>query len=393
MDKVRFGVVGLGAVGSSHARAIAAAGSDSFGLGGVACATPENAHRLAEQLDVPHFHNAQELFDSGTIDAVLIATPHYWHPPLAVRAARCGIHVLCEKPLAVTVGPARWMIDQCRKHNVALGVMFQQRLRPMVQRMRSLIDEGTLGDILRVEMVCSDWIRTQAYYSSGAWRGTWNGEGGGVLMNQGPHSLDLFLWLGGLPREVFAFCETRHHTIEVENTAELVCRYDGPVTGHIYASTAHAPGIERMVLSGERATAMIQDDWMKLGTLTGPLREHILTCPRAGSEEGALKCEWAEVLCEREPSADELRLAVIHAFARHLIDGSPMVADAQAGLRQVELTNAAYLASHHRAVQQLPVDPQAVEEMLRNCAEASEVGGLALRATAEDDIRTLQEND
>jgi predicted dehydrogenase len=393
MDKVRFGVIGLGAVGASHARVIAAAGSGSFELGGVACATPENAHRLADELSVPHFHDAQELLESGTVEAVLIATPHYLHPPLTVRAARAGVHVLCEKPLAVTVGPARWMIRECNKHNVALGVMFQQRLRPMIQRMRSLIDEGTLGDLFRVEMVCSDWIRTQAYYSSGAWRGTWNGEGGGVLMNQGPHSLDLFLWLGGLPREVFAFCETRHHTIEVENTAELVCRYDGPVTGHIYASTAHAPGIERLVLSGERATAMIQNNWMKLGVLERPLGEHILTCPRAGSEQGALPCRWDDVLCPAEPTAEELRLAVIHAFARHVIDGSPMIADAQDGLNQVELTNAVYLASHRRAAQELPVNEQAVEEMLEADAAASDVDALALRARANADIRTLQTNE
>lgn len=393
MNKVRFGVIGLGTVGASHARAIAAAGSGSFELGGVACAVPENAHRAADELNVPHFHDAQEMLDSGTIDAAIVATPHYWHPPLAVRAARAGIHVLCEKPLAVTVGPARWMIEECNRHGVALGVMFQQRLRPMVQRMREMIDEGTLGEIFRVEMVCSDWIRTQAYYSSGAWRGTWNGEGGGVLMNQGPHSLDLFLWLGGLPREVFAFCQTRHHTIEVENTAELVCKYAGPATGHIYASTAHAPGIERLVLSGDRATAMIQGDSLKLGTLACPLGEHILTCPRAGSEEGALASEWAKVDCGAEPSADELRLAVVHAFARHLIDGSPMVAGAQGGLHQVELTNAAYLASHRRAAAALPVDEAAVEQMLEENATASSVDGLALRASANEDIRTLKESE
>jgi predicted dehydrogenase len=285
------------------------------------------------------------------------------------------------------------MTDECRRNNVALGVMFQQRLRPMARRMRTLIDEGTLGTIFRVEMVCSDWIRTQAYYSSSPWRGTWNGEGGGVLMNQGPHSLDLFLWLGGVPREVFAFCQTRHHNIEVENTAELVCRYEGPATGHIYASTAHAPGIERLVISGDRATAMIQNDRMSIGRLAGPLGEHIRTCPCAGSEQGALAADWAPIECDPQPSADELRLALIHAYARHLVDGSPMVADARAGLQQVEFTNAAYLSNHRRAVAPLPVDQTAVEGMFASLAETSQQDGLALRAAAGEDIHYLQANE
>ncbi|MFP4053751.1 MAG: Gfo/Idh/MocA family protein [Phycisphaerae bacterium] len=389
MKKVRFGIVGLGAVGRQHAAAMASADSSRLEFSAVACAIPENAHAAAEEYGVEHFHDAQELFDSGCVDAVLIATPHYWHPPLAIRAARAGVHVLCEKPLAVTVGAARAMAAECRKRNVALGVMFQQRHRPVMQTMRRMIDEGQLGEVFRVEMICSGWIRTQAYYTSGAWRGTWNGEGGGVLMNQAPHSLDLFLWLGGVPREVFGFCETRTHRIEVENTAEIICRYEGPRTGHIYVSTAHAPGGERLILAGDRGTLVADGDRLRFGKLAGPLGEHILTCPRAGSEEGAIDSTWEQVAVDPSASADELRMAVVEAFAEHLRSGAPMTASAEDGLNQTELTSAVYLSADRGVSAHLPVDADAIDNLLQQRAQASAGDGPNLRSDALADLENL----
>ncbi|GAH78608.1 unnamed protein product, partial [marine sediment metagenome] len=181
--------------------------------------------RLADEYGVPSFGDGQKMFDSGLIDAVIIATPHYWHPVLAIQAARAGIHVLTEKPMASSVGPARAMIAECRRRKVALGVMFQMRSQGVMMKMKQMIDSGRIGKVFRVSMVCSAWYRTQFYYNFGAWRGTWDGEGGGVLINQAPHSLDLFQWVGGMPKRLIATIDTRLHKIEVENTANVICDY------------------------------------------------------------------------------------------------------------------------------------------------------------------------
>jgi predicted dehydrogenase len=388
MSPLRFGVIGLGAIGEKHARGLAAAPSRQAVLGAVACAVPANADRLSRDLGVPGFGSAEALFASGACDAVIVATPHYWHPPLVVRAARAGLHVLCEKPLAVTVGAARQAIAACRAQRVALGMVFQQRLRPAAQRMRALIDEGSIGTVVRIEATCSNWTRTQAYYNASPWRGTWKGEGGGVLMNQAPHTLDLFLWLGGMPSSVFARVATRIHEIEVENTAEILCGYPSPdAFGHVYVTTAQAPGIDRVLVAGERATMELVADGLRLARLPVPLREHLLHCPAAGSEEGRLAAAWETVACEPDRDDDHTRLA--HAFARHIREGTPMVADGADGLRQVELTNAAYLSAHRHRPVPLPVSAAAVERCLDVSARGGERSGPDLRRAAARDLRAL----
>jgi predicted dehydrogenase len=354
----------------------------------VACAVPENVERVSRALGVPGFASAGELFASGTCDGVILATPHFWHPPLAIRAARAGLHVLSEKPLAVTSGPARQAAAACRRHRVALGVMFQQRLRPVVQRVRELLDQGDVGELVRVDVTCSSWTRTQAYYDGSPWRGTWNGEGGGVLMNQAPHTLDLFIWLGGVPSTVFARLGTRIHRIEVENTAEMLCGYsDAGKFGHVYVTTAQAPGVERLLLVGEKASMELGADGLRLARLPVPLREHLLHCPHAGSEEGLLTARWETVACEADRADDHVRVA--HAFARHVRDGTPLVADGGDGIRQVELTNAAYLSGQRNRPVDLPLSTPAVERWLNGCARQSRNHGMDLRATAARELRAL----
>ena len=388
MKKIRFGVIGMGAIGQKHARDLAAAASRHFSLGAVACSKAANADRVSRELGVPGFASAEALYASGTCDAVLLATPHFWHPPLAIRAARAGLHVLSEKPLAVTVGPARLAAAACRAHRVALGVMFQQRLRPAVQQMRRLLRANALGPLVQVDAICSGWTRTQAYYDASDWRGTWDGEGGGVLMNQAPHTLDLFLLLGGQPANVFARLGTRVHAIEVENTAELLCGYpDAGTFGHLYVTTAQAPGVERLLLAGEKASMELGADGLRMARLPVSLRKHLLHCPHAGSEEGRLHATWEKVPCA--PDRDDDHLRVVHAFARHILDGYPMVADGDDGIRQVELTNAAYLSALRNRPVELPLSAAAAEQWMRRRAGRSRKPGETLRQSAARDLQAL----
>jgi len=195
-DKVRFGVIGTGGMGSGHCRMIPLIPETE--LAAICDVNPDVRANISAKYNVPAFATHTELLDSGLVDAVTIATPHYFHPPIAIEAFRKGIHVLSEKPLAVTVSDADAMILAARQSGLKFGVMYQMRGEPQNLAARRIVESGVLGEIYRTSLVMA-WYRSQAYYNSGGWRATWSGEGGGVLINQAPHYLDLFSWLGGLP--------------------------------------------------------------------------------------------------------------------------------------------------------------------------------------------------
>ena len=271
MQKIRFGVIGLGNMGGPHSRSIVEDRSRDFCLGAVCDVVAAKAEAFGEELKVPHFTSAYEMMDSGLVDAVIIATPHYWHAPQAIHAARRKLHVLCEKPIASTVGPARAMVAECKKRKVALGVVLHHRTRSIMIKLKQLVDSGRIGEVFRVQLSCSSWFRTQAYYDSGAWRGTWDGEGGGVLINQAPHHLDLYQWLGGMPKKVLGMLHTRAHDIEVEDTANFLMDYGHGKVGYLYATTAEEPGMEQFLIAGDKGTLVCEKGKILLGKLKMPI--------------------------------------------------------------------------------------------------------------------------
>jgi predicted dehydrogenase len=388
-DKVRFGIVGLGFMGRGHARAIVDDRHRDFCLGAVADNFEAPAKSAGEEFGVPWFASADAMFRSGLIDAALIVTPHYWHPVQTIQAARAGLAVLCEKPIAVTVGPARAMIEECRKHKVPLGVMFQSRTRGVMMKARQMVAGGELGDVFRVSMTATNWYRTQAYYDSGAWRGTWDGEGGGILLNQAPHHIDLFAWIAGPPRSITAFLDTRLHKIEVENTAHVICRYDGPKTGLIYASTAEWPGQFKLEVIGDKGTLVVDGDNLKFAKLSTPLSADI-----AANKESRAdfivppSFEWRDVPIENDPGGD--RINVIRAFAAHVLRGAPMVATGEDGLRQLEMSNAMYLSGFIGRSVELPVDAAKMEHLLAKLERERSTGrGQGQRQAALRELKKL----
>jgi predicted dehydrogenase len=362
MKTVRFGVIGLGYMGMQHAHAIVHEGAQEFCLGAVADANPKAAARAGEELSVPAFTDPQQLLECGRVDAVLIVAPHYLHAPLTIRAARAGIHVLCEKPMAVEIGAARLMVDACRQHGVALGCMLQMRRRPVMMRIKQMIQSGELGRIYQATLVCSNWYRTQAYYDSGSWRGTWAGEGGGILTNQAPHQLDTLSWFLGRPNRVAAFLNTRLHQIEVENTANVLYQYDDGKAASLYFTTAENPRREQLRICGDRATIQLDGAHLRIGRLAEPVSEHIHNCKESGADQiPDPNCTWEDVALEEGPK--DLRLEVIRAFARHLCCGEPMVVTGQEAADEVEMANAIYLAGFGRQVVELPLDPRRAAQM------------------------------
>jgi len=384
MKKVRFGIIGCGGMGSGHAHQIVAANARNFCLTAVADVRPAAAGNLARKYDLEWFNDGYALIDSGLCDAVIIATPHYFHPPLTIYAARRGVHVLTEKPIAVSVGPARAMVRECKKRRVALGVMFQQRNRANMRKMKRMVAAGKVGEIFRVQLICSHWYRTQAYYNSGAWRGTWDGEGGGVLLNQAPHSLDLFQWIGGMPQRVVATVETRAHKIEVENTANAILDYGKGRTGYIYATTAEAPGMEHLAVCGDRGTLVAEGDKLRYAKLTVSLTQHLKSSKKGF---GLPACEWKEVAL---PKSDSRHIAITRAFVDHVLHGKPMAATGAEGMNELELSNAIYLSGYLNKSVDIPVDAAVMERLLGRLVRTRASGkGGNLRRKAAAELKRL----
>jgi len=386
MDKVRFGVVGLGSMGKTHCRNIRSDANKDFCLSAV-CDTASAARAVGEEFAVPHFTDAQAMYDSGLVDAVLIATPHYWHAPLAIRAARAGLHVLCEKPLSSTVGPARAMIAECRRRRVVLGAVLQHRTRGIMMEMKKLIDSGAIGEVFRVVMICSNWFRTQAYYDSAGWRGTWDGEGGGVLINQAPHHLDLFQWIGGMPRRVMGLLDTRTHKIEVEDTASFLCDYGGGKTGYLYATTSELPGDEQFALYGDRGVLLAEGGKLRLGRLPWSVKQFTQESDYSGAGQMKADVLWS---APAVPPDRGWHIEIVRAFAAHILRGSPMYATGRDGLDELELSNAMYLAGFTGRTVRLPVDADEMERLIDKLIRRRSTGkGGNLRSAANKELRRL----
>ena len=393
LKKVRMAVVGLGVMGHEHAQSIASLGGPDLALAAVVDANSTVAQRVGKELSVPWFNDLQALIDAKCADAILIATPHYLHPPLAIRAAQNGLHVLTEKPLAVEVGPAQAMVAACERHGVALAAMYQARMRPAMVRIKQMLDQGELGKIQQITIVGSTWFRTQAYYNSGGWRGTWSGEGGGVLMNQAPHSLDMLTWLLGLPQAVTAFLTTRQHTIEVENTANILCQYPDGAAAYLYFSTAEVPRRSQLLICGDKATVCFDHDGLRIARLAVPISQYIRQCPETSADLIPDPAYSWETIPLQKDQPVLMRQQVVHNFARHLIDGTPLVASGKEAALQVELTGAIYLAGFGRRIVNLPLDNQAIQEvhdLIERMACANPKAGVSsLRSQADREFQSV----
>jgi predicted dehydrogenase len=354
---VKFGVIGVGGMGASHCSSLHE--KEETELVAVVDINEEAAKAAGDKYGARAFTDYKKMIRSGGVEAIAIVTPHFFHPPIAEYAARHGVHVLTEKPLAVTVKAGDKMIAACREAGVLLGVMFQQRLQPWRKKMREMVQAGELGALHRISMSVP-WYRTQAYYDSGSWRGTWKGEGGGVLMNQAPHSLDQFLWLGGQPKSVQAIATTRLHNIEVENTATAIFDYGTGQIGQFYVSTAEVALAETVAIVGEKGALVWDGSVLRRLTPESPVNEHMRTAQGNSGNAGT----WSEIEVPDSPHGPG---EVHRAFARAVRENDPslLVADGEDGLRSLELANAMLLAGYtHREVK-LPLDRNAFERMLK----------------------------
>ena len=368
MKKVRLGIIGIGNMGSGHANNILKGLCPEIQLCAVADINPDRIRWAEENLpaDVAKFDTAEKLMDSGLVDAILVAVPHYGHPQYAMAGFERGLHVMVEKPAGVFTRQVRLMNEAAARSGVVFGMMFNQRTDPVYKKMRELVQSGELGNIRRTNWIITNWYRPQAYYDSGAWRATWSGEGGGVLLNQCPHNLDLLQWICGLPVKVQAFCHVgKWHDIEVEDDVTAYLEFANGATGVFVTTTGDAPGTNRFEITMERGKLVCEDDKLSFYELEVSEREYCYT-----ATEGFAKPEghWVEL----ETDGENLQhVAVLRAFAANILRGEPLVADGKEGINGLTLSNAMHLSSWLGQPVNIPFDEDLFLEKLNELRKNS----------------------
>jgi predicted dehydrogenase len=350
---LRYGVIGAGVVAPSHLEAIAAL--DEIELVGIAALHRAAAEALARDHHCRAVETADDLLADG-LDVAVICTPHPSHAELTIRALESGAHVLCEKPLAPEVREADAMIAAADRAGRLLGVCFQQRFRPVIAAARRLLDEGRLGTLMRTSIV-DPLYRPNAYYRSADWRGTWNGEGGGVLLNQGPHTLDLLCHLTGPPATVRGIAQRRAQPMEAEDTASALLTYADGAVGTVAVSTLE-PGLQRIELVGDRGRIEIVGESIVFERFEPPVSEHL----RSATEMFAVPESVAESV--ELPSGRGDHRDVHEDFAAAVRDGREPRVPAREALQSLEVANAIVLSTHEERAVGLPVDRDAYAALL-----------------------------
>ncbi len=368
MERIRYGIVGTGGMGSGHARTMQAV--DECQLAAVCDIQPEVAEEVGEEYSVPYFTDYRELVDLDAVDAIIVATPHYFHPEIAIYAMEHGKPVISEKPIAVTVSGADAMVEAAQRTGTPFAVMHQRRSEPVWQAAHKLVSEGRLGELYRTMLVYADF-RSQAYYDSAGWRATWAGEGGGVLINQAPHSIDLFTWLGGLPSRVTAVTATRSHVIEVEDVASALLEYPNGAMGYMYCSTTEAPGTDILELSGEKGKLQVIGRDLRFWEIPDGVKAF-----SDASTEMWTRPPVIEVPVEL-PERESGHIAIIRNMARHLLYGEPLIAPGVEGRNTVEMINATILSGQTGKPVNIPVDRPAYDAFLAKLRATSNYGKKA----------------
>lgn len=361
-EKIKLGVIGIGNMGLGHIRNFVEGKMPEIEITAAAdidAAKFKNAHDKIPGLAC--FNTSTELINSGLCEAVLIATPHYFHPTIAVEALNAGLHVMSEKPAGVYTKNVRELIDIANKSDKTYAIMFNQRTNCVYRKVKELVSSGEYGEIKRVNWIVTDWFRTQSYYNSGGWRATWAGEGGGVMLNQCPHQLDLWQWICGMPSRITAVCqEGKWHDIEVEDDVSIYVEYPNGATGIFVTTTGDCPGSNRLEITLEKAKIIVEDNkTIKLYVLKAETRDYIYN-----SEKGFAKAsgDWVDV---KTDGKNEQHSGVMNAFAAHILRGEPLIAEGAEGVNGLTISNAAFLSSWLGKTVELPMDEELYYEMLQ----------------------------
>ncbi len=368
--KVKMAVIGAGVMGSSHVAEIP--NLPNAELVAVCDIIKERADQAAADSGAKPFYNYRKMLDKSGAEAVVIATPHYFHTPISIEAMQRGIHVLTEKPLAVHTLDGRKMIAvyeaaKMQKPDLQFAIMFQQRTYGFWQKIKAMIEDGELGRLVRTTWLITDWFRSQTYFNNGGWRATWKGEGGGVLLNQCPHNLDLFQWFVGVPKRVSGHAAIgKYHDIEVEDEVTGFFEYENGMVGHFVTTTAESPGTNRLEIVGEKGKLTFENGRLTFFRNEGSMLEFIRNSPsmwdRAPGEEEEIPYQHHDQPGHR---------IVLENFANAILSGEPLIAPAPEGIRSLMIGNAMMYATFLGRPVELPFDDAGYAAQIRKRARAS----------------------
>jgi predicted dehydrogenase len=334
---------------------------------------------LAGYKQLKTFEASEAMIRSGEIDAVIIATPHFLHTSIGLDALKHGLHVLVEKPISVHKADCERLLAAHTDKKVVFSAMFQQRTDARYKRIKHLITSGELGKITRTNWIVTDWYRTEAYYASGGWRATWKGEGGGVLLNQCPHNLDMLIWLAGRPSRVRGFCQLgRFHDIEVDDNVTAYLEYPDGGTGVFITSTGEAPGTNRLEIIGERGKLVLENGKIQFTRNEVSMLEFSKT-----AKAGFAKPEIWNVDIPADQSGAQHH-EITQNFVDAILDGAPLIAPAAEGVWSVELANAILYSSLTNQTVDLPLDGQAYEQKLNQLIAESRHQKKVVQTVGED---------
>ncbi len=365
---IRLGIIGCGGIASLHAANILQGRCPEITVTAAADRKEASRQWAGEQFpDAAIFGEGADLIASDACDAVLICTPHYQHPELTADALNHGKHVMCEKPAGVYTLQVRDMIRAADEHpELTFGMMFNQRTNCLYRKMKELLDSGRMGAIKRVTWIITDWYRTQSYYDSGSWRATWAGEGGGVLLNQCPHQLDLLQWLCGMPCKVQAHLHYgKWHNIEVEDDVTAYLEFPNGATGVFITTTGDADGINRLEITTEHGKLLCEKEQL---VCTYHEENERRWCFECKDVFGVPKSETYTVETDGKNSQ---HAGVLNAFAAHILRGEPLVADGREGVRGLTLSNAMHLSDWLGKEVEIPFDEEQFLTLLNQHRAAS----------------------
>ncbi len=381
MDIVRVGIIGVGNMGSSHAKRIVAGEIEGMTLAAIADTNPARLEWAKENCPGAElFSDAIEMMDSGKVDAIIVATPHYDHPVLVAEALKRDIHALCEKPAGVYTKAVREVNELASRSKATYAIMFNQRTNCVYRKMKEIVESGTMGRIRRTNWLITNWYRPQSYYDSGAWRATWAGEGGGVLLNQCPHNLDLWQWICGMPVKVRAFmAEGKWHDIEVEDDVTAYVEYANGATGVFITSTGDTPGTNRfeIIMDGGKLVCEKDELWLYKNEMSEP--------EFSATWKGGFGEPKHEAIKVETDGFNPQHAGVLRAFAAHILNGEPLVASGVEGINGLTLSNAMHLSAWTDSTIELPMDEDKfLEELNKRRATSRHKEGEAVVLNTEN---------
>jgi predicted dehydrogenase len=356
MKHVRVGIIGMGNMGRFHADYLLNKKISRCELTAISDAFAGNLQRYPQ---LKAFEKGEDLIRSGLVDAVIIATPHYLHTTLGIEALERGLHVLVEKPISVHKADCERLMAAHKNPKQVFAAMFQLRTDPKYRKIKGILERGELGQFVRMSWIITDWFRTEAYYASGGWRATWKGEGGGALLNQCPHNLDMVTWLLGTPARVRGFCQLgRYHNIEVEDNVTAYLEWSNGATGVFITSTGEAPGSNRFEICGERGKIVLENNKVTFTRNEASMIEFSKTC-----KAGFAKPEVWNIDVPFD-NCGAMHTDITQNFIDAILDGAPLIAPASEGVNSVELANAVLYSSLEGKTVELPLDGKAYEGKL-----------------------------